>query len=348
MLGAPPGVPRIPFVPKPIPRRLPERKRMTIAIGILATDGVVIAADTQESYSYYGGAKIGVNKILSRVIDGRGRSFAATGAGSGGHIDSLNQELADDFAAVALATSFEQRMRNTVQKFYKAHVIEMQLGAELRPHVLIGATWGGRAHLWKNEESAVVHCKHYEAVGSGRAHAMMLLNRLLPAKSETTIDVAARIAAYVVHHVKSYVEGCGMSTHVTVLRNGGAQYLAPNVVDALEGQYTAYLALEARLVSYMVGRPLENEGTALDGVMHWLREMRAGVLDLDGTLAVSADDKGFQWSDAAPPTTVENGYVSVSGDAVVRQRRQRRPALARKRVPQGSRRGRKGRPPSRG
>src|SRR5438552_3962468 len=38
-------------LPKPRPqvRRLPGRKRMTIAIGLLATDGVVIADDTQES-----------------------------------------------------------------------------------------------------------------------------------------------------------------------------------------------------------------------------------------------------------------------------------------------------------
>jgi len=36
-----------PFRPKP--RQLPQRKRMTIAVGVLARTGVVIAADSQET-----------------------------------------------------------------------------------------------------------------------------------------------------------------------------------------------------------------------------------------------------------------------------------------------------------
>jgi hypothetical protein len=46
MLRPPPPVPRI---PRPVPRRLPHVKRRTIALGILASDGVVIAADTEEA-----------------------------------------------------------------------------------------------------------------------------------------------------------------------------------------------------------------------------------------------------------------------------------------------------------
>ena len=38
---------------------------MTIALGILSHDGVVIAANTQESWGYLGGAKIKGNKITS-------------------------------------------------------------------------------------------------------------------------------------------------------------------------------------------------------------------------------------------------------------------------------------------
>lgn len=41
---------------------------MTIALGILADDGVVIAADTEESWGYPGAAKISGYKILTRSV----------------------------------------------------------------------------------------------------------------------------------------------------------------------------------------------------------------------------------------------------------------------------------------
>ena len=47
---------------------------MTIALGILATDGVVIAADTQESSGYPGGAKVAGSKLLTRVVRNEQRS----------------------------------------------------------------------------------------------------------------------------------------------------------------------------------------------------------------------------------------------------------------------------------
>src|SRR5437899_3200980 len=89
------------FPPKPR-RRLLERKRMTIALGILASDGIVVAADRLESYG--GQFKLDQSKILpvSTVYpdDVNPELIGAcliSGAGDAGHIDALTEQLAKDF-----------------------------------------------------------------------------------------------------------------------------------------------------------------------------------------------------------------------------------------------------------
>lgn len=231
-----------PFPPKPLPGRLPERKRMTIALGILAPDGVVIAADTQESWGYFGGAKIRGHKIHSRIVQGQYRSFAATGAGSAGYLESLNQELDDNFVDVQDPLNIERRFKEKIRKFFAAYVVPMQLPVESQPTVVLGASWKGIApRLWANEQTALFRCKHFIAVGAGRAHASMLLNHLLPEKTTTTTELAAYVAALVIYQVKDYVEGCGMGTHITILKDGNAQYVSEAVVGELEHHFEGQL-----------------------------------------------------------------------------------------------------------
>src|SRR2546428_6976952 len=83
----------------PKPRRLPERKRMTIALGILAKDGVVLAADTQETYA--GIFKVDQSKITA-VLNGTPKAprgaFVVSGAGTAGHLDSIQQDLCEAFS----------------------------------------------------------------------------------------------------------------------------------------------------------------------------------------------------------------------------------------------------------
>src|SRR3972149_4030998 len=153
---------------------------MTIALGILTPESVVIAADTQETWGWYGGAKKSGYKITSRIVSGQQRSFAATGAGSAGYLDSINQELADNFVDVAEARDLERRVREKVRKFFVNHVIPMQVPADLQPQLIVGADWNGQPMLWANEQSAVFRCKHFIAAGAGRAHAQMLMNKMLP------------------------------------------------------------------------------------------------------------------------------------------------------------------------
>ena len=93
---------------------------MTIALGILAKDGLVIAADTQETYS--GLLKMEQGKIFS-ALNGPA-SFHITGAGSATHLDSISQQLCEDFSrrAPRTMTALRDSVESSVRTFHVKHI----------------------------------------------------------------------------------------------------------------------------------------------------------------------------------------------------------------------------------
>ena len=325
---------------------------MTIALGILATDGIVIAADTQESWGYLGGAKISGNKILTRVGDGR--ACSATGSGSAGYLDSLNQELTDNFLDVPDTKAVERRLREKLRKFYAAHVLPMSdLPEHERPstEIIIGTSWEHeRDVLFANELSTLRRCKHYIAVGAGRAHASMLLSRLLPPKADTTTDLATFLAAYVVFHVKSYVEGCGMDTHVTILTKGKAFYVSELTMSLLEEQFQRYMQFDATAVNYLSGRPLNDEQAGTSDLCKLLGSLRHDTSELmkGPSVLVSARPGQLDWADQKSSPSVTSLLVPVIDEAAPTPSASPRRSKSSegRQVRQGSKRGLKGQPPS--
>ena len=117
---------------------------MTIALGVLGPDGVVIAADTQESFGYAGGAKVSGYKVWSRVLDRQGRAISITGAGSAGHLDALSQQLIDGFVRERSWSKLPTRLQRIVRRFHEDHLKPLHtLPKDLIPdvEVIIGATW---------------------------------------------------------------------------------------------------------------------------------------------------------------------------------------------------------------
>src|SRR5438132_4917979 len=95
-----------PFPPRPKPKRLPQARRMTIAIGLLAQDGVILAADTEESIPDYlkrHQGKIMTTEVsittdsIGTVIDYSKGVMAISGAGDADYLDSISQDMCSVF-----------------------------------------------------------------------------------------------------------------------------------------------------------------------------------------------------------------------------------------------------------
>src|SRR5262245_18839972 len=114
-------VPR-PF--QPIPRPLPQRKRMTIAVGVLAKNGLALAADSEETWG--SAAKTAQMKIrLAHRMDLEGFHFAyVVGAGHGVYIDAFAQKLEAALRAPGAGKADAVAITDeTLREFYAEHVI---------------------------------------------------------------------------------------------------------------------------------------------------------------------------------------------------------------------------------
>jgi hypothetical protein len=100
---------------------------MTIALGILARDGAVLAADTEEVSGYAGGIKNSSQKIMTAMcgaIAGEPQlAQAISGAGSGTYLDAIMPKVLRTLPVSPYdPDEAERAIESRLSKFYKQHV----------------------------------------------------------------------------------------------------------------------------------------------------------------------------------------------------------------------------------
>jgi 20S proteasome alpha/beta subunit len=215
--------PKPPF-PRPNPARLPQRKRMTIALGLRANDGIVLCADSQKTISGY-------IKTYDGKVDLHGYRdprviVAIAGAGTEDYIDTAQLMLLNDFDDELkqrgnLHGSIPIVLKERFLKFFDEHLARWAYFPEReRPttELLIGVT-GQRT--WPR----IFHCDgtafrevSQKAIGDGVLIADQLLNQY--GFGDFTVAQLASLAVYILRKVKERVDGCGGETHVIGLRKG--------------------------------------------------------------------------------------------------------------------------------
>jgi hypothetical protein len=222
--GYPPLRPPVPRIPRPVPRRLPQRKRMTIAVGLLLPSGeLIVAADSQESYPNVklDGRKIMALQVLS--VSGYPEGCVVfTGAGSAGYLDSLGQKILGffhdrrDLEGRALAEAFEAAIR----RFYRRHVIpfgpDWAIAEGLNVSAIIAFQRGNTRGMVESVNNAIIIDKPIAAVGTGSTHALPLLDPI--SQQPITTEAALRLVAMSVFLAKERDQYCGKHTHLVLIR----------------------------------------------------------------------------------------------------------------------------------
>jgi 20S proteasome alpha/beta subunit len=258
-----------------------KEEAMTIALGILAQDGVVIAADTQQSYPGYW-------KVDQGKIDGRSRStigggshtsgLIISGAGDGGYADALSQEIRSTILDSDKVEAAESRLRETVHQFHMNHVAPF--AAEREPpavRMVIGARGEDEFALWSTERSTVTRHLRFAAVGIGDAYARSLLRET--ASQTLTVDQATTLAAYVIYRTKEFIDGCGKLTDVVYLKKdgrlgGGLEMISTDRIRELEASFRKYCEdVEPAALHYIIG----GGEVEIDPICDALRNLKASI-----------------------------------------------------------------------
>jgi hypothetical protein len=250
---------------------------VTIAIGLLATDGIVIAADTQTGITDY--LKMSYGKIAFGRTLNAGKpapNFAITGAGNSPYLEAIRQSEMDQYFKRDLDTPIaevENGIRQRIDDFYSRHVAPFASSPGY-PDVslLIAAHSGNKRAVWYTEKNLLVPCMQYAAVGAGTMYARILLHKLW---AEFDLREALLLAAYVIYHVKECVDGCGHDSQVVFLQPTIAGYIHPDAIRSMEQIFRKQHQLEAHALRFVFSTQ-ENTNT-LGAVSKSLRVLRRDV-----------------------------------------------------------------------
>ena len=222
--------PKPPY-PWPNSLRLPRRKAVTIAIGLSCNEGIVLAADSQETISYL---KQDVGKLRSVITDNCIVSFA--GAGDTDYIDTALQMATADLHESEDFLSVASHLEKRLLEFFKKHISPWSsFPSNDRPDVslLMGITMRKtEGHGLYAYSGTAFHRVHTHSIGAGMLIADDLIGDYCFGNFNTTELI--KLAVYVLLRTKRQVDGCGGFTNILVLKDGAFTFVEGSEIEEME------------------------------------------------------------------------------------------------------------------
>jgi hypothetical protein len=271
-------------IPRPVPGPLPRQHNhtryagaVTIALGLLVDESVVIGADTEISY---GALKSEGCKIY--WPESAGGDLVVTGAGGVDYIEAVYQELKSIFLRHPSASiqDIEDRFKKELKDFYREHVVPFaQYPLEERPEfaLIISIRRHGTIHLWETAKNTMRRpLSSFAAIGIGEAHARDLFNLL---DRRMGLGTAIALAAYSIFRVKEIANYVGKSTSIIWVQKEGLPVgLQGDQIHKLEEFFRFYRDLEAMLVHRALGN--DNPFSGVERIQSLIEHVRGSVKDL--------------------------------------------------------------------
>jgi len=254
---------------------------MTIALGILAGHGAVLAADSQETDGVgFKDFALKIKSTMAMTNDPPRSAVAVTGCGPGLHLDAISREIID------LANSrtdwsretFEPELKTCIRNFFVEHVTPLLPHIDNRFNLIVAAQFDGKSWLWSNDTTVVERRYPFEALGTGKNYAKTAIDsRILG----PTIEQAVLLAIHGVSEAKNFDQYCGKSTKIVCLFNNSAHHLPWYLVDPVEKFFDRYSGVEHSVFHYVLGHfDEESQKNHVRKLASWHRKMRIEAVSL--------------------------------------------------------------------
>jgi 20S proteasome alpha/beta subunit len=219
---------------------------LTIAIGLIANDGIVIAADRQETEGEHKKAQRKIESLWALPVG----ALLVSGAGDGPYIDTMTERLRFCFGRTQAKDSsigMTEEFRAVHTAFYSEAVLPFaQYQSYERPdyELLFGCSTDKNHLLWYSHKVTLNQVDAgFRAVGIGAGAAESLLSKFYV--TNLPLKVAIVLAAYVVYEVKNSVEQCGFETDVLFTQaNLPPSRVSAQAIQEMEGAFMKFRLAE--------------------------------------------------------------------------------------------------------
>ena len=222
----------------PRPRQRPPGKPVTIAVGVLAQGGAVVAADREETYGDY--AKLDQLKVrMAPYTSERDAVYPLiVGSGFGIYADAFVQYLKRRSRQEALKGPVEpgETLQLALKEFFHDHVEPFaHYPYAERPYFEVLVVHPGKeyARLFQTSYNVAYEQDRYAVIGAGVTAARSVLDPLVK-QGGFSVEDAALIAMYAVLRAKDTIPGCGKQTDLFIVRGRGMQRVGPGGEDKID------------------------------------------------------------------------------------------------------------------
>jgi 20S proteasome alpha/beta subunit len=196
---------------------------MTIAIGLMCRDGIVLCADTQETY---GNFKWSVEKLVIDVT--HGFPLLIAGAGFGPAIDAATERIIDELAGgvdqKAAVSSIRDILREIIERDLGIYPTERR--DDLNFKLLIAAKFTDRRPtLLATDGSLLKTVPHFSIIGSGEIETLaaqtLYRTNLINSEPDLDIEEGKTLAAYITYLGKTQTNVIGGRSKIATLTWSG-------------------------------------------------------------------------------------------------------------------------------
>ena len=230
---------------------------MTICIGLLCSDGAVVASDTQIGAGDFKG---GSTKIAAATsVDPSGKilkAVAFAGAGHFGNVEAIRPHICGAVTE-ALGEDHESGARvfnaitNVLVPFNHIHNPAYGRDGCSRDFDILVATWtAGAGMLWATDGTAVRPSVDFDAIGIGGSYANEYLTALY---HRGPIESGVLLASYVMMRTTNIVRDCGKEIQIVTIKDGAGGYLPRPLVQEIECMWEHNADLQKEQFHYAIG-----------------------------------------------------------------------------------------------
>lgn len=213
------------IAPVPLKQRYPwnelreRRKRMSIAIGVVCTDGLVLGTDLEYTGSY----EKFPGKKLWQLCPDRGKSILLTGAGNPVSIDHVRRIAEDEIRRTKRDSWMDivSAVETGLRSLYSLHIdpAPKESQVELEIWVMLAVRDGVQFRLFHNDRSVLGEVEKLNCSGMGLYVGYTMLDLLLPNYCST--DLASEVVSYILALSKEWTANVGKGSNVHMLYHTG-------------------------------------------------------------------------------------------------------------------------------